>query len=417
MIDKDRAATDAVVFISYASENHAEAEMIRGDLEADGFRCWMASRDILGSTDYLTVIPQTIESTKVFLLVLSAQAMASDHVYREVHTAADAKLPMLPVRIDSAAIEGRLKFAIASAQWIDAYPRVAPALGRIRHDLHEILQHRGIVIRSRRPPRILRVLAFAVAWVVIAGLTVLVAVAIHGYWFNLVAPSKFVQTLARHPVPLLLVLLPLLVAMMGQYVAHASLRDVMKMDALFAVGQGVGPLVRTIAATLIAAALFALIRLTPPTVTIAREPAPTQENPADLFLASNCDARRFVETTRAYAVRVRVGAYNASEPVRVGVEYDDPDSVEICRIWVGSGFDAGAEKRALPVQRDDKLRPHRTEFIELRNSGNGSASHLVLVTLIHPRTATLGQPAQLVVALEHYPSVTGTFTVSEEHWR
>jgi hypothetical protein len=139
--------------------------MIREDLEADGFSCWMASRDILGSADYLEVLPQAIESAKVFLLVLSAQAMASDHVYREVHAAADAKLPILPVRIDTANIEGRL---VRSPRAVDRCLVYRARARPHRHDLRysRSAAHRRFIVASAE---ILRLVTFAAAWMLITG--------------------------------------------------------------------------------------------------------------------------------------------------------------------------------------------------------------------------------------------------------
>ena len=122
----------ALVFISYASGDHDRARVVRDDLEADGIPCWMASRDILGSDDYVTAIPPAIEHARVVLLVLSAAALASEHVFREVHLATDDKKPILPVRVEPiTAVEGLLE---VPARRKAVGRRHAPRRARARQD-------------------------------------------------------------------------------------------------------------------------------------------------------------------------------------------------------------------------------------------------------------------------------------------
>ena len=58
------------VFISYSSENTADAEAIRKVLEENGLSVWMASHDIGGGEDFSGKIQEAIESCSCFLLLL-----------------------------------------------------------------------------------------------------------------------------------------------------------------------------------------------------------------------------------------------------------------------------------------------------------------------------------------------------------
>lgn len=66
-----------------------------------------------GSEDYVKSIPAAIKAAKIFLLVVSPAALASDHVYSEVHLAKDEGKTILPVRVVKVgAIEGPLQYPL-----------------------------------------------------------------------------------------------------------------------------------------------------------------------------------------------------------------------------------------------------------------------------------------------------------------
>jgi hypothetical protein len=68
------------VFISYASQDAAVAQRLCATLEAAGFPCWIAPRDVEAGALYADAIVRAINEAKAVVLVLSASAIASDHV-------------------------------------------------------------------------------------------------------------------------------------------------------------------------------------------------------------------------------------------------------------------------------------------------------------------------------------------------
>jgi hypothetical protein len=76
------------VFISYASQDAAVAQRLCATLEAAGFPCWIAPRDVEAGALYADAIVRAINEAKAVVLVLSASAIGSDHVAREVERAA-----------------------------------------------------------------------------------------------------------------------------------------------------------------------------------------------------------------------------------------------------------------------------------------------------------------------------------------
>jgi TIR domain len=76
------------VFISYASHDADAANSICEFLERHALSCWLAPRDVKPGAQYADAIVGAINDAKTVVLVLSASAVASSHVGREVERAA-----------------------------------------------------------------------------------------------------------------------------------------------------------------------------------------------------------------------------------------------------------------------------------------------------------------------------------------
>jgi TolB-like protein len=112
------------VFVSYASQDAAVANSIVESLEGQGLKCWIAPRDVRPGTVYADAIVGAINEAKTLVLVLSASAMASAHVGREVERAASKRRQIIAFRIDGAPLSQELEYFLSNSQWIDV-----PALG------------------------------------------------------------------------------------------------------------------------------------------------------------------------------------------------------------------------------------------------------------------------------------------------
>lgn len=117
-------AVPARVFISYASQDKAAADSVCQALETTGVACWIAPRDVKPGARYADAIVQAINESNALVLVLSASAVGSDHVAREVERAASKRKLIIAFRIDSAALGPGLEYFLSNSQWIDV-----PALG------------------------------------------------------------------------------------------------------------------------------------------------------------------------------------------------------------------------------------------------------------------------------------------------
>src|ERR1700685_2228522 len=87
------AAGSRTVFLSYASPDAEVANQVCEFLESHGVPCWMAPRDVKPGAAYADAIVRAINEASALVLVLSASAIASEHVRREVERAGSTHKP------------------------------------------------------------------------------------------------------------------------------------------------------------------------------------------------------------------------------------------------------------------------------------------------------------------------------------
>src|SRR5580658_944995 len=120
----NQPTVDGGVFVSYASQDAAVANSIVENLEQHGCKCWIAPRDVKPGAQYADAIVRAINDAKAIVLVMSAGAVTSAHVGREVERAASKHKPIIAFKIDAAPLSAALEYFLSQSQWIDV-----PALG------------------------------------------------------------------------------------------------------------------------------------------------------------------------------------------------------------------------------------------------------------------------------------------------
>jgi TolB-like protein/cytochrome c-type biogenesis protein CcmH/NrfG len=115
------------VFVSYASPDAAVANSIVENLEQHGLKCWIAPRDVKPGAEYADAIVRAINDAKVIVLIMSAAAVASAHVGREVERAASKRKPIIAFRIDAASLSAALEYFMSQSQWIEVPKLGLPA--------------------------------------------------------------------------------------------------------------------------------------------------------------------------------------------------------------------------------------------------------------------------------------------------
>jgi TolB-like protein/thioredoxin-like negative regulator of GroEL len=114
------AAASASVFLSYASHDAELAQTVCSALEAADLRCWIAPRDVVPGTLYADRIVRAIDESRILVLILSKEAIASAHVGRELERAASKRHPIVALRIDTAPLTPAFEYFLNQSQWIEA---------------------------------------------------------------------------------------------------------------------------------------------------------------------------------------------------------------------------------------------------------------------------------------------------------
>jgi len=115
------------VFLSYASHDADTANSVCQFLESHGVSCWLAPRDVKPGAQYADAIVRAINEAEALVLVLSASAVGSDHVAREVERAASKHKAIIAFRIDGVALNPGLEYFLSNSQWIDVAALGMPA--------------------------------------------------------------------------------------------------------------------------------------------------------------------------------------------------------------------------------------------------------------------------------------------------
>jgi TolB-like protein/Tfp pilus assembly protein PilF len=107
------------VFISHSSADRAIANAARESLEAAGIRCWIAPRDVRGGRFYPGEIIRAIRRSKVFLLIFSEAANASDQVLQELERATHLKIPILAIRLGAVTPSDSFAYFLGIRHWVE----------------------------------------------------------------------------------------------------------------------------------------------------------------------------------------------------------------------------------------------------------------------------------------------------------
>lgn len=142
------------VFISYKTEDEAQARWVRDTLETNGISCWMAPGSIPGGSSYASEIPAAIRGCRAFVLVLSQQTQASRWVPRELDQAINCGKVVLPFMLEDCALRDDFNFYLTNVQRYNAYENKAAAMEKLLRDLRALLgADRAEAGKGSVPPR------------------------------------------------------------------------------------------------------------------------------------------------------------------------------------------------------------------------------------------------------------------------
>ncbi len=113
------------VFLSYSSLEKSVADAVCASIEQEGIRVWMAPRDIVPGMSWGEAIVDAISTSKLMVVIFSANSNKSNQVSREVERAVAKGVAIIPFRIENVLPSKSMEYFLSSSHWLDA---LTPAL-------------------------------------------------------------------------------------------------------------------------------------------------------------------------------------------------------------------------------------------------------------------------------------------------
>ncbi len=110
------------VHITYSSRNQYIAQAVCYVLEQNGIICWIPPRDLIAGQDFPIQINDSIKNAKLIVLIASKDSYESRYVGNEIDVAFGNNIPILSFKVDDSIPEGRMKYYLTQAKWIDGFP-------------------------------------------------------------------------------------------------------------------------------------------------------------------------------------------------------------------------------------------------------------------------------------------------------
>ena len=110
---------EAEVFISYSSKNQAIADKVVEAARKNGISCWIATTSIEAGS-YAKQIIQGIREAKIFVVIVSAEAIESPHVKNELDFATSRikdGLVIMPFKIDDADLDDECQYYLGRQEF------------------------------------------------------------------------------------------------------------------------------------------------------------------------------------------------------------------------------------------------------------------------------------------------------------
>ncbi len=110
-----------LAFISYSSADKNIADNLCNKLENSGISVWYAPRDVSGP--YAESIVNAIDKSTYFIVILSQNSIASEHVLNEIDLAFQKlpnKIKFKPLRIDNSVFTPSFRYYLSRQHWMDA---------------------------------------------------------------------------------------------------------------------------------------------------------------------------------------------------------------------------------------------------------------------------------------------------------
>jgi hypothetical protein len=130
------------VFISHSTAGKLTANAICNELESLGIRCWILPRDLHIGVPWDKSIANAVAGCRIMIVVFADYAARSDRIDRQLESAFNSGLIIIPFRTESIAAVSLLDPPLESAHWIDTMTPEMRARLRALCDLIQGLLYR-----------------------------------------------------------------------------------------------------------------------------------------------------------------------------------------------------------------------------------------------------------------------------------
>ena len=136
-------------FISHSNRNMEQADTLRELFRRFGIDTWMAPYDIPASCSYMEAITQAISECGCFVLLLTKEAEASEHVNKEISVACNyVPREIVPISLGHVPVSKNLEYALANIQY-----KTVRKLDEYDDEMRKILQQVRAFLKLPEPPR------------------------------------------------------------------------------------------------------------------------------------------------------------------------------------------------------------------------------------------------------------------------
>lgn len=136
------------VFISYSSNDQKITEGVCGFLERNGYRCFVAYRDIPYGVVWAGAIANAIDESKLMVVVCSINFITSPQTDRELELASENKIPILTFRITDTEFSGAKKYYLKNLNWIDAFPNPELYFDKLLKNVSRLLNNNSVLLNK-----------------------------------------------------------------------------------------------------------------------------------------------------------------------------------------------------------------------------------------------------------------------------
>ena len=129
------------VYVCYDDEDLEVAQDVVDYFEKNNVECWYRERNMVQGLD--GVIVDTINKSKLFVLILSDNANFSNAVKSDIVIAFKSQIPVFTFKIDDCVIDGQIEFFISFNNSIDAQLNYRNELETLFEKSSKILEGEG----------------------------------------------------------------------------------------------------------------------------------------------------------------------------------------------------------------------------------------------------------------------------------